>query len=164
MRLGAPEGVAADLAGLASRVEGELIPAFARHAEVLAEPDADALEAVSRGYERAGADLHAAEAAAQAAGVHRRDGRPALAAQAAARSSMLSDRCEGMVVPWLRPELAELTGREREVAVRAARGRTSREIADELGVSVRTVDNHLAAVYRKFAVSGRGELTALASE
>jgi len=33
----------------------------------------------------------------------------------------------------------------------------SREIADWLGVSVRTVDNHLASVYRKLGITGRSE-------
>lgn len=161
VRLGSARQVAADLAALEAQVEGDLLPILARHARALADADAAGLEWVSRAYERAGADLHAAEAAAQAGGVHRRVGSLPLAAQAAARSSMLLDRCEGAALPWLRPELAELTDREREVAVRAARGLTSRELAADLGVSVRTVDNHLAAVYRKLDLSGREDLAGL---
>lgn len=161
VRLGAPREVTADLAAVGAQVEGDLVAVFARHARALADGEAAGLESASGDYERAGAALHAAEAAAQASGVHRRDGRLALAAQAAARSALLLDRCEGAVLPWLRPELAELTGREREVAVRAARGLTSRVIAADLGVSVRTIDNHLAAVYRKLALTGREDLAGL---
>lgn len=51
-----------------------------------------------------------------------------------------------------------LTSRERDVARRAADGATSRAIADELGVSVRTVDNLLARTYDKCAVRSRAEL------
>ena len=51
-----------------------------------------------------------------------------------------------------------LTEREWLVAQAAARRERSREIAERLGVSVRTVDNHLASVYRKLGISGRGEL------
>ncbi|MBX9472206.1 LuxR C-terminal-related transcriptional regulator [Microcella sp.] len=51
-----------------------------------------------------------------------------------------------------------LTEREWLIAQAAARRERSREIADRLGVSVRTVDNHLASVYRKLGISGRGEL------
>lgn len=51
-----------------------------------------------------------------------------------------------------------LTEREWIVAQAAARRERSREIAERLGVSVRTVDNHLANVYRKLGISGRGEL------
>ncbi len=51
-----------------------------------------------------------------------------------------------------------LTEREWLIAQAAARRERSREIAERLGVSVRTVDNHLASVYRKLGVSGRGEL------
>ena len=38
------------------------------------------------------------------------------------------------------------------------------EIAERLVVSVRTVDNHLAKVYRKLGVSGRAELRVLLDE
>ncbi len=60
-----------------------------------------------------------------------------------------------------------LTRRELDIA-RLASGRVrSREIAERLGLSVRTVDNHLARAYRKLGVSTRDELrevTALEDE
>jgi DNA-binding CsgD family transcriptional regulator len=53
---------------------------------------------------------------------------------------------------------ARLTEREWEVA-RAAAGRLrSAEIAAELGLSVRTVDNHLTRIYRKLGVGNRLDL------
>ena len=54
--------------------------------------------------------------------------------------------------------LVVLTGREREVAEMAAQRHRSREIAAQLGISVRTVDNHLVAVYRKLGVTSRDQL------
>ena len=55
-------------------------------------------------------------------------------------------------------ELPALSPRELEVA-RAAAGRMrSREIAEQLDISVRTVENQLYSVYRKLAVGSRDEL------
>ncbi len=54
-------------------------------------------------------------------------------------------------------EPVALTKREREVAVLAAGGITSKDIADRLFVSVRTVDNHLGRVYDKPGISSRAE-------
>jgi DNA-binding CsgD family transcriptional regulator len=51
-----------------------------------------------------------------------------------------------------------LTAREADIAGRAANGTPSRAIAAQLGISVRTVDNHLAAVYRKLDITGRRDL------
>ena len=51
-----------------------------------------------------------------------------------------------------------LTAREREVALLAVGGRSSRAIGDHLGLSTRTVDTHLAHVYRKLGIAGRSEL------
>ena len=62
----------------------------------------------------------------------------------------------------IRPKL--LTARELEVARAVADGRTSREVAEQLGRSVRTVDNHLAAVFRKLGVSRRQDLAPLMAE
>jgi DNA-binding CsgD family transcriptional regulator len=46
----------------------------------------------------------------------------------------------------------------------AVRRFRSREISDELGISVRTVDNHLASAYRKLGVVNRLELAAAVAE
>lgn len=52
----------------------------------------------------------------------------------------------------------ELTASERRVAEYAAGGRTNREIAEELFVTPKTVENHLTRVYSKLGVSSRREL------
>jgi DNA-binding NarL/FixJ family response regulator len=68
--------------------------------------------------------------------------------------------CEGARSPAMRVELefVALTTREREVASLAARGLTNREIADNLYLSPRTVENHLQRVYDKLGVSSREQL------
>jgi DNA-binding CsgD family transcriptional regulator len=53
---------------------------------------------------------------------------------------------------------AELTPREREIALLAADGASSRQIAGRLVISVRTVDNHLQSAYRKLGVGRRQDL------
>ena len=54
-----------------------------------------------------------------------------------------------------------LTPREIEITAAAIRGRSSRAIAGQEFLSVRTVDNHLRRVYRKLDIGGRGELAAV---
>lgn len=61
-------------------------------------------------------------------------------------------------------DVQALTARELDVARMAAARSRSREIAERLGLSVRTVDNHLARIYRKLGVSGRDELAAVFTE
>jgi DNA-binding CsgD family transcriptional regulator/tetratricopeptide (TPR) repeat protein len=53
-----------------------------------------------------------------------------------------------------------LTGSERRVAAMAADGATNRAIAEQLFVTVRTVETHLTSAYRKLDISGRAELAA----
>ena len=50
---------------------------------------------------------------------------------------------------------AALSRQERRIALLARAGRSNREIAAELGLTLRTVEFHLTAVYRKMGVAGR---------
>ncbi|MCY1138158.1 AAA family ATPase [Actinoplanes sp. Pm04-4] len=56
--------------------------------------------------------------------------------------------------------VSALTDSQAAVARLAAEGRTNREIAETLYVTIKTVETHLAAVYRKLAVPGREHLGA----
>jgi DNA-binding CsgD family transcriptional regulator len=59
------------------------------------------------------------------------------------------------------PTVTLLTNREREVVELAARRLTNRQIADVLGLSVRTVHSHLNHAYTKLGMADRSELAAL---
>lgn len=56
------------------------------------------------------------------------------------------------------PLTEELSSREREIALFASLGYSSRWIAEQFHLSVRTVDTHLRHVFTKLRVSGRDEL------
>ena len=107
-----------------------------------------------------GADLLAAEAAADAAVALRRAGDPRAAAAAERRAGDLAAQAEDPVTPALQgvETRAVLTPAERETAVLAANGRANKEIAEQLHLSPRTVENRLQRVYDKLGISGRGEL------
>jgi pimeloyl-ACP methyl ester carboxylesterase/DNA-binding CsgD family transcriptional regulator len=55
-----------------------------------------------------------------------------------------------------------LSARQTEVLALVARGRTNREIAEELVISLRTVERHIEELYAKLQVRNRAEATAYA--
>jgi len=57
-----------------------------------------------------------------------------------------------------------LTGREEEVLLTVASGRTNAEIADELYISLSTVKTHLASLMSKLGVRNRVEIAIWAYE
>ncbi|MFN0028758.1 MAG: response regulator [Acidimicrobiales bacterium] len=57
-----------------------------------------------------------------------------------------------------------LTGREEEVLLTVARGRTNAEIADELYISLSTVKSHLASLMNKLGARNRVEIAMWAYE
>ena len=168
VRLGAADrAVAARLTTLAERVDSRVAEAAARHAAGLIDGDGDALDDASRSFDGMGNRLVAAEAANQAALAHRAGGRRASALASAGRARQLAAACDGARTPALAQGVEEvrLTRREREVAGLAARGLSSRTIADHLVVSVRTVEGHLERTYAKLGLHSRADLaTALNTE
>lgn len=54
----------------------------------------------------------------------------------------------------------ELSSREREVALSACRGLQNSAIAGRLGITARTVENHLRSIYAKVGVSSRSQMVA----
>ncbi|HEV3282751.1 MAG TPA: response regulator transcription factor [Solirubrobacteraceae bacterium] len=85
----------------------------------------------------------------------------------AAGDAVFSPRLAGFVLdafaaeapPTDDRELEQLTPREREVLRHIARGYMYKEIAQRLGISVKTVEAHVSAVLRKLQLSSRHELS-----
>jgi DNA-binding CsgD family transcriptional regulator/tetratricopeptide (TPR) repeat protein len=159
VRIGDRRHATKRLQAMAERVDGELMAARVSYARALdsGRPD-DAADAVGR-FEACGAMLFAAEAAAAESQLAREQGMQRRAAEARARSARLLEACENARTPALSDTTVLLSNREREVALLAASGLTSRQIADRLFLSVRTVDNHLQRVYMKLGVTSRDGLT-----
>lgn len=59
------------------------------------------------------------------------------------------------------PLFSVLTPAERSIAERVAKGHSNKEVADELGVSEKTVKNHLTTVFQKLHCRNRTGLTYL---
>jgi ATP/maltotriose-dependent transcriptional regulator MalT len=96
----------------------------------------------------------------------RRDGRAeletaletALACGTRGTAQAAAEELEVAGAPGRRLRFDELTASERRVAEFAAAGRTNRDIANELFLSPKTVENHLTRVYAKLGVRSRRAL------
>jgi DNA-binding CsgD family transcriptional regulator len=159
-RIGQPDVVAHRLAAIAEEVGAGLPSAFAGHAAALVRANAAGLEASGQAFEALGASLLAAEAYLAAAAAYRSSGQPRSASAMTRRATELAATCGDARTPGLSLSAAtqQLTRREREIATMAAAGNSSREIADRLTLSVRTVDNHLQNIYGKLGVTRRDEI------
>ena len=82
--------------------------------------------------------------------------------------AVFSPRLAGFVLDAFnapaKPDVDTLTPREHEVIQHIARGYLYKEIAQRLGISVKTVEAHVSSVLRKLQLSTRHELTAWAFE
>jgi DNA-binding CsgD family transcriptional regulator len=145
---------------LADCCEGDLIPALAAHVQALADADGPGLERISLDFERMGLTLLAAEAATEAAEAHRKAGMPNRARVPMLRSAALTADCEQSRSPIIARVSTRraLTDRELQVAQMASAGASSADVAARLGLSVRTVENHLQQAYSKLGVSSRAQL------
>jgi DNA-binding CsgD family transcriptional regulator len=122
-----------------------------------------------------GAGLERALSLTELGGAIRRAGRRSEAREVLRDAIRIADRLGAAVVatrardeltraggraPAARDTAGDLTPSERRVAELAATGRTNRQIADELFVTVKAVEWHLANCYRKLEIRGRADLAA----
>jgi DNA-binding CsgD family transcriptional regulator len=159
VRLGCPELAADRLTELAAQVEGPLAGATARHASAAVAGDGSALLASAREFAGLSLTLYAAEAAAMAVRLLRQQRSP-LATSAAELLAGLRESCPEVKTPALTVPATPLTERERQIAKLAAAGRSSKQIAEQIYVSPRTVDNHLMHIYTKLGINSRAGLPA----
>jgi DNA-binding CsgD family transcriptional regulator len=157
VRLGGAADVTRRVRWLAAYSDNPLADTIAWYAEAQARRDGAALLTSVMEFQDLGMNLYAAEAAAAAVGLLR-EVRSSAAAGAAEELAKLVARCPDARTPPLRVKQPSLTRRERQIAGFAAAGVASKEIAERLFLSSRTVDNHLMRVYAKLGVSGRTEL------
>lgn len=78
--------------------------------------------------------------------------------------STAAGQAQGGVRADRAPHGTRLSSRERQVLALLTQGRTNREMADALGIAVRTTTSHIASIYRKLGVHGRVEATRRALE
>ncbi|MEV4334638.1 LuxR C-terminal-related transcriptional regulator [Streptomyces sp. NPDC049597] len=161
-RLGGAREAAGRLREIAETGDNRFHKARSDLATAWAAEDPEGLLVVGDRLETMGADLLAAEACATAAKLLRANGSGRPSRAAAIRARNLAARCEGARTPALliTEAGASLTKREQEIALLAARGLLSKDIAARLTLSVRTVDNHLQRIYGKMGITTRQELAA----
>jgi DNA-binding NarL/FixJ family response regulator len=160
VRFGDAEAVVSRLENLVGRVDGPLVRAMAAHARGVVDGDAQLLERAVAEFEAMDSLVYAAETAADLGDLYRRDGDQRAASATGQRIAQLVDRVGGARTPSLLrgAGVDPLTSREREVALLAADGLPTKEIATRLYLSKRTVDTHLDRIYRKLGISSREEL------
>jgi DNA-binding NarL/FixJ family response regulator len=126
----------------------------------VAEGDGQALDVVSAEFEAAGLLLSAADSAAQAVPLHEGNRERRKSAESAARALRLATQCGGAATPAIRSAARPLplSSREREIATLAASGLSNREIANQLTVSVRTVEGHIYRACIKLDIADREQL------
>ena len=60
------------------------------------------------------------------------------------------------------PPIAELSSRQAEILASITRGLTNKDIAAQLGISARSVDEHVNALFQKLGAANRAEAVAIA--
>lgn len=162
LRAGArPDLIAEELTNLAADGDSALTETCAAHAVALAKHDAPALVEAGERLAAIGCDAAGVDAMVAAAREFLMQGRDDSARRAAARARELHLADQGWAAPvidGLESVAVELTPREVQIAGLAARGLTNQQIADELVLSVRTVETYIYRAMSKRGVDTRQEL------
>jgi DNA-binding CsgD family transcriptional regulator len=147
---------------LAEELSLPLADAVALHAEALLAGDGDGLLAASAEYRRIGDRAVAADAAAQASVAFAESQQRKRGLYAAALARELADECGGLNTPALRtPAGLKLSGRQRDVIELVVAGMSNRQIAEQLVMSVRTVEGHIYRACQRVGAQSREELASI---
>ncbi|WP_181419832.1 helix-turn-helix transcriptional regulator [Arthrobacter psychrolactophilus] len=152
------ESVASRVVDVASGVEGPWARGLRQYASALLAGDGAALTEAGEYLSQVGmlgfAKLSLSKAAALLSGSGLEDHAHTVRQEL----RKLSDRSGAAIVPTKSVQGGALTKRERQIAGLAAQGLSDRDIAEELTLSLRTVEGHLYRTYAKLGISTREEL------
>ncbi len=147
---------------LAEALSLPLADAVALHSEALLAGDGEGLLAASAAYLGIGDRAAAADAAAQASVAFAESQQRKRGLYAAAVARELADECGGLCTPALRtPAGVKLSGRQRDVIELVVAGLSNRQIADQLVMSVRTVEGHVYRACQRVGAQSREELASI---
>ena len=153
------------LEDLAATLDAPLLQVMCRVAVAVLRSDAATLVALAAELTDLGLTARARSTASRARAAAAATGdRHAVRDASSLTRRMRSDDVAGglaIVGPDGAAHRAGLSRRESEVATLAGTGLTDREIAARLVLSVRTVESHLASVYRKLGITSRLELAGM---
>ena len=133
-----------------------------RFVTAIAGADGDQLEQVGDDFGKAGLRILQAESYASASMAFRGAGDARRSAACEGRAKELATSTHALT-PLLRTLDSSplLSTREQEIAMLVKAGQTNRQIAAQLFLSERTVENHLYRAFRKLGVTSRDELAAV---
>lgn len=157
-RLGEPDAADVErLDELAALIPETFPIAAALHARAVAGGSLDGLAQAAQAFATLDLQVFALEAVAQRYELMRRRRAPGTG-QAADEVAALWDKCEALCLPALRLGQPRLTTREQEVAELVATGLGAGEVSATLVIEKRSVESHLARIYRKLGAHGRDDL------
>lgn len=150
---------AARVQKLARTLNTPLAEAVAVHARGLANHDGNRLDVAAGRFADMGAMAFAADAAAQAAAEHAREGHRGKQVESATRAYGLARQC-GLRTPAVAATARPLpiTSREIEISDLVTAGLSNRQIADRLYISVRTTEGHLYRIFARLGINSRDQL------
>jgi DNA-binding CsgD family transcriptional regulator len=152
------------LATAAEGCEGRSAEFAAAYCRALAAKDVNRLVEMSDAAARDGLDLAAAECAAHALRIleTRGDKPRQFEAQKLVKQRTAALNKSGSSAAEIPPDLHKLTRREQEIAALVQAAASNREIALQLGLSLRTVEGHLYRMFAKLGISHREDLAIVA--
>jgi len=161
VRLGGAGTVNKLLRRLAEGCESDLITEWADHAQATVDQDLSRLDELSLIYAERGLVVFAAEVALQAGGaLDRADKEGGGRFRVRARTLLSEDdtAAPAASVATSVPNQKRVLTRRQEQIARLAVDRSNSEIAAELSISIRTVENHLHTAFQRLGVHSRSDL------